>query len=124
MTKRALIGCFLLASCGTPPPNSNQDLAEPTVLKANGGGALVQLNSVASYLSFPDFATYAASKAAAYEVRQLTVHPTFGPDRDPADIDARRLLHAPSLFVFAEVRLPDPTARNRGIEVDRTIDHD
>ena len=32
------------------------------VLKANGGGALVQLNSVASLKSFPDFATYSASQ--------------------------------------------------------------
>ncbi len=33
------------------------------VLKANGGGALVQLNSVVSIKSFGDFATYSASKA-------------------------------------------------------------
>ena len=35
------------------------------VLKANGGGALVQLNSVASMKSFAGFATYSASKAAS-----------------------------------------------------------
>lgn len=40
------------------------------VLKANGGGALVQLNSVASMKSFADFATYAASKAASYSITQ------------------------------------------------------
>lgn len=40
------------------------------VLKANGGGAFVQLNSVASLKSFPDFATYCASKAAAYSITQ------------------------------------------------------
>ena len=40
------------------------------VLKANGGGALVQLNSVASLKNFADFATYAASKAAAYSITQ------------------------------------------------------
>ncbi len=40
------------------------------VLKKNGGGAFVQLNSVASLRSFPEFATYAASKAAAYSVTQ------------------------------------------------------
>ncbi len=40
------------------------------VLKANGGGALVQLNSVASLQSFPDFATYCASKAASYSITQ------------------------------------------------------
>lgn len=40
------------------------------VLKANGGGALVQLNSVVSIKSFPEFATYSASKAAAYSLTQ------------------------------------------------------
>lgn len=40
------------------------------VLKANGGGAFVQLNSVASVKCFPDFTTYCASKAAAYSVTQ------------------------------------------------------
>ncbi|MGB5544149.1 MAG: SDR family NAD(P)-dependent oxidoreductase, partial [Gammaproteobacteria bacterium] len=40
------------------------------VLKANGGGALVQLNSVASLKNFADFATYCASKAAAYSITQ------------------------------------------------------
>ena len=38
------------------------------VLKANGGGALVQLNSVVSLRSFPDFASYCASKAASYSL--------------------------------------------------------
>jgi len=40
------------------------------VLKANGGGAFVQLNSVASMKCFADFVTYSASKAAAYSVTQ------------------------------------------------------
>ena len=40
------------------------------ILKANGGGALVQLNSTASLKSFSDFATYSASKAAAYSITQ------------------------------------------------------
>ena len=40
------------------------------ILKANGGGALVQLNSLASMKSFPAFATYCASKAAAYSITQ------------------------------------------------------
>ncbi len=40
------------------------------VLKKNGGGALVQLNSIASLKCFPDFATYSASKAAAYSITQ------------------------------------------------------
>ena len=40
------------------------------VLKKNGGGAFVQLNSIASLKAFPDFATYCASKAAAYSFTQ------------------------------------------------------
>ncbi len=40
------------------------------VLKKNGGGALVQLNSVASVKSFADFASYSASKAASYSITQ------------------------------------------------------
>lgn len=40
------------------------------VLKANGGGALVQLNSVVSMKCFPQFTTYCASKAASYSVTQ------------------------------------------------------
>jgi len=40
------------------------------VLKANGGGALVQLNSVASVKAFADFATYSAFKAASYSITQ------------------------------------------------------
>lgn len=39
-------------------------------LKQNGGGVLVQLNSVASMKNFADFATYCASKAAAYSITQ------------------------------------------------------
>lgn len=40
------------------------------VIQANGGGAFVQLNSVASILNFTEFTTYSASKAAAYSVTQ------------------------------------------------------
>jgi NAD(P)-dependent dehydrogenase (short-subunit alcohol dehydrogenase family) len=40
------------------------------VLKQNGGGALIQLNSVASMKNFVPFTTYSASKAAAYSVTQ------------------------------------------------------
>ena len=39
-------------------------------LKKNGGGALIQLNSVASIKNFTPFSTYSASKAAAYSVTQ------------------------------------------------------
>ena len=40
------------------------------VLKANGGGALAQLNSVASLRNFADFTAYCASKAASYSITQ------------------------------------------------------
>lgn len=40
------------------------------ILRSNGGGTLVQLNSVASIKCFPAFATYSASKAAAYSITQ------------------------------------------------------
>lgn len=40
------------------------------VLAGNGGGAFVQLNSVVSLKNFADFATYSASKAAAYSITQ------------------------------------------------------
>ena len=40
------------------------------VLKGNGGGAFVQLNSIVSMKSFSNFATYSASKAAAYSITQ------------------------------------------------------
>jgi NAD(P)-dependent dehydrogenase (short-subunit alcohol dehydrogenase family) len=40
------------------------------VLKNNGGGALIQLNSLASIKCFAPFATYSASKAAAYSITQ------------------------------------------------------
>ena len=45
------------------------------VLKRNGGGAFVQLNSIASLRSFPR-ATYPASKAAAYSFTQA-LRPIF-----------------------------------------------
>lgn len=40
------------------------------ILKENGGGVFVQLNSIASMKSFSYIATYSASKAAAYSVTQ------------------------------------------------------
>ncbi len=40
------------------------------ILKANGGGAFIQLNSIASMKNFLPFTTYSASKAAAYSVTQ------------------------------------------------------
>lgn len=40
------------------------------VLKQNGGGAFVQLNSVVSMKNFPQFTTYCVSKAASYSLTQ------------------------------------------------------
>ncbi len=40
------------------------------ILEANGGGAFVQLNSVASLKNFTPFTTYSASKAATYSITQ------------------------------------------------------
>ena len=40
------------------------------VLKPNGGGAFVQINSVASLVCASNFATHSASKAAAYSITQ------------------------------------------------------
>lgn len=40
------------------------------LLKANGGGAFVQLNSVASLKCFVPIGTYSASKAASYSITQ------------------------------------------------------
>jgi NADP-dependent 3-hydroxy acid dehydrogenase YdfG len=40
------------------------------VLKNNGGGVFVQMNSVASIKNFANFATYSASKAASYSITQ------------------------------------------------------
>lgn len=40
------------------------------ILQRNGGGALIQLNSVVSVKTFSGFGTYSASKAASYSVTQ------------------------------------------------------
>lgn len=41
-----------------------------SIIEKNGGGALVQLNSVASIKNFFGFTSYSASKAAAYSITQ------------------------------------------------------
>jgi short-subunit dehydrogenase len=40
------------------------------ILAANGGGAIVQINSVVSIRNFANVATYSASKAASYSITQ------------------------------------------------------
>lgn len=47
------------------------------ILKINGGGALVQLNSIASLKCSANFATHSASKAAAYSITQA-LHELLG----------------------------------------------
>ncbi|MEO6824956.1 MAG: SDR family oxidoreductase [Nitrosospira sp.] len=47
------------------------------ILKVNGGGAFVQLNSVAALKCAPGFATHSASKAAAYSITQA-LHELLG----------------------------------------------
>ncbi|QDV69452.1 putative oxidoreductase [Rosistilla carotiformis] len=105
------------------------------VLKANGGGALVQLNSVASVKTFPNFATYCASKAASYSITQglretlreqgtqvVSVHP--GPiDTDMGTAAGFEETASPSSVAnaifkaLAEARFhvwPDPVAQQIG----------
>jgi NAD(P)-dependent dehydrogenase (short-subunit alcohol dehydrogenase family) len=105
-------------------------------LKANGGGAFVQLNSVVSLKTFPGVATYSASKAAAYAITQalrdvlkpqgtavLSVHP--GPIATDMAASAGLLdvAEPPSLVSEGIVRslaegqfhlFPDSMARNIG----------
>lgn len=88
------------------------------ILKSNGGGALVQLNSVVSIKAFPQIATYSASKAAAYSITQalkeelgeqgtqvVSVHPGpiatdmareagFEENADPPELVANAILDA------------------------------
>lgn len=94
------------------------------VLKANGGGAFIQLNSIASIKNFLPFTTYSASKAAAYSVTQglkdilaeqgtvvVSVHPGpiatdmgddagFGEIAEPASLVADEIVAALNTGVF------------------------
>lgn len=86
------------------------------VLKKNGGGAFVQMNSVASLRSFAPFATYCASKAASYSLTQalresfaeqgtmvLSVHP--GPiDTDMGDTAGFEQRDPPAMVAEAIVK--------------------
>lgn len=104
------------------------------VLAANGGGAVANLASVASFVGFAPLATYAASKAGTHSITQSTrqllreqgtyvagIYP--GPvDTDmatniPLDkTSAREVAHAilDGLEAGDEDILPDPTARQMG----------
>jgi len=107
------------------------------VLKANGGGALVQLNSVASLGTYPPFATYGAPKAASFAITQalrdtlseqgtavVSVHP--GPIDTDMGADAGLLDIAESPSVVADAILdaleadeflvfPDSMAKQMGV---------
>ena len=106
------------------------------VLKDNGGGALVQLNSVASIKNFTELATYSASKAAAYSITQafrdvlkeqgtrvVSVHPGpiatdmaanagFGEIAEPAVVVPQAILAALEANDFHT--FPDTLARQVG----------
>lgn len=86
------------------------------VLEKKGNGIFVQLNSVASLKSFPDFSTYCASKAAAYSFTQaisskfqekgvfvISVHPgpistdmarAIGMEGEPTSVVSEELMDA------------------------------
>ncbi len=106
------------------------------VLKSNGGGAFVQLNSVASVKTFSNMATYCASKAASYSITQglreslreqgthvVSVHPgpiqtDMGQEAGFGDMAASPSLVATATFdAIAEGRFhvwPDPMAEQLG----------
>ena len=106
------------------------------VLKANGGGVFANLNSVASLKSFPSFATYCASKAAAYSITQalreqlreqgtyvLSIHPGpiatdmgneagFGEIAEPPSLVAKAVIEALKAGEFHV--FPDTMAKQIG----------
>lgn len=108
------------------------------ILKSNGGGVLIQLNSIASLKSFPSFSTYCASKAAAYSITQalreelkeqgtrvISVHPGpiatdmaskagFAEISEPAQVVADGILDALKSGEFHV--FPDTMARNMGMQ--------
>ncbi|WP_270888780.1 SDR family NAD(P)-dependent oxidoreductase [Pedococcus sp. 5OH_020] len=82
------------------------------VLRANGGGAIVNILSVLSFLAVPDLATYAASKAAAWSLTNalrielasqgttvVGVHPGYVDTDLAAGVDAPKL--APGVVAAA-----------------------
>lgn len=106
------------------------------VLKKNGGGAIAQLNSVASIKTFSDFATYSASKAASYSITQglrdalkeqgtrvVSVHPGpistdmanklgIGEIAEPAELVAQAIINALEAGEFHA--FPDTMAKQVG----------
>jgi NAD(P)-dependent dehydrogenase (short-subunit alcohol dehydrogenase family) len=74
------------------------------VLARNGGGAIVNLNSVASLVTFPMLLTYSASKAATHSLTQV----------------ARMMLKSQGTQVFGVYPGPIDTRMAEGIPFDKT----
>lgn len=77
------------------------------VLKKNGGGAFIQINSVASIKNIVPIATYSASKAAAYSITQalrdlLNEQGTFVMSVHPGPIATDMIAAAPKMLEIAE----------------------
>jgi len=77
------------------------------VLKRNGGGVFIQINSVASVKSFVPIATYSASKAAAYSITQalrdlLDEQGTFVMSVHPGPIATDMIATVPEILEIAE----------------------
>ncbi len=101
------------------------------VLKNNGGGAIVNLASIASHVNFPVLGSYSASKAAVHSLTQGTraelaaqgtlvigVYPgpvdtemaaNFPMDKTPPDIVAKNILAA--VEAGEEDVYPDPASQ-------------
>ena len=82
------------------------------VLKKNGGGVFIQINSVASIKNFVPIATYSASKAAAYSITQalrdmLDKQGTFVMSVHPGPIATDMIANVPEVLAIDYV-VPDP----------------
>jgi short-subunit dehydrogenase len=74
------------------------------VLAKNGGGAIVNLNSVVSFVSFPILASYSASKAATHSLTQVT----------------RAMLRGQNTQVFGVYPGPIDTKLAEGLPIEKT----
>lgn len=88
------------------------------ILKANGGGALVNIGSVASLVNFPLFVSYSASKAATHSITQaarilLKAQGTQVFGVYPGPIDTR---------MAADVPLPKVTPEHAALQIVQGIE--
>jgi len=79
------------------------------ILKKNGGGVFIQINSVASIKSFVPIATYSASKAASYSITQslrdiLNKQGTFVMSVHPGPIATDMIANAPDILKIAAAK--------------------